>query len=471
MTPLLNSFAMRLEVFHSIKVFTIPVLWLLVGSPVAADIKLPAMFTDHMVLQADQSVPVWGWAEPGEDVSVLVAGQTHTVKTDGAGHWRVQLDPLKSGAVGTLTVQGSNRIVISDVLAGEIWLASGQSNMHFNFLQKVPNLESILSDSDDPWIRQFTVVRNDKLQTPQDLAGVWRAANRVNLTSSRTDGDSAVAYFFSREIRRRLNRPVGVLHASIGATPIQTWMPGGMGYEKMISPLAPYSIRGAIWYQGESNVQRSQADIYGDLFSKQVASWRTLWGQGNFPFLYVQIAPFRYSPKRIGPAKDHPVSPTELPRFWEVQAAALERIPNSGMAVIHDSITDLDNIHPADKRVPGERLARIALAKTYGMQDVSYEGPRYREMSIEETRIRLTFSAVGSGLVTRDGQPPTLFEIAGENQRFEPAEAIIEGETVIVQCSSISKPVAVRFGWSEEARPNLMNKEGLPAAPFRTDKW
>jgi sialate O-acetylesterase len=456
---------------HQVNVTFFLAFWLLGTQPVAADITLPSMFSDRMVLQADVSIPLWGWAEPGEDVRIVVAGQSRSVKADDQGNWRVQLDPLKVGEVGTLKLQGKNQIVIQDVLAGEVWLASGQSNMHYNLLQKVPDQDRVLSESDDPWLRQFTLLRNDKLQSPREMAGVWRSANRTNLTASRTDGDSAVAYFFARELRRQLKRPVGVLHASIGATPIQNWMPGGKGYQTMIVPLAPFTIRGAIWYQGESNVQRSQADIYEDLFSQHVAAWRSLWSQGEFPFFYVQIAPFRYSPKRIGPAKDHPVSPTELPRFWEAQTASLKKIPNTGMAVIHDSITDLDNIHPPDKRIPGERLALLALAKTYGMENIVCEGPWYHEMKMEGPRVRLTFKGIGSGLATRDGEPPDLFEIAGEDRRFSPSQAVIEGDTVLVQCSSITKPVAVRFGWSEDARPNLMNKEGLPATPFRTDSW
>lgn len=447
---------------------------LLVGEAMA-DVRLPAFFSDHMVLQAEMPVPVWGWAEPGEQVTAEFAGQRKTVTADANGNWRVTLDPLTvSGDGRELLVQSkiqNLRPKIADVLVGEAWLASGQSNMHNNFAQGVADREKVLAESDDPWVRQFTVVRNDKLQSPRELAGVWRAANRANLTASRPDGDSAVAYFFSRELRRKLNCPVGVLHASVGATPIQSWSPGGKQYQTMIEPLAPFAIRGALWYQGESNLERSQSDVYADLLTKHVAAWRSLWGQGEFPSYYVQIAPFRYSQKRVGPLKDNPVGPLELPRFWEMQTAAQTAIPNSGMTVIHDSITDLDNIHPPNKRVPGERLALLALAKTYGRKELVCSGPIYKEMQVEGDRIRVRFDSVGSGLATRDGQPPTFFEIAGADKKFVSAEGVIEGDSVLVRSAAVPKPVAVRLGWTEIARPNLMNKEGLPAGPFRTDKW
>lgn len=455
------------------------VLSLLLAEDAMADVRLPAFFSDHMVLQAEMLVPVWGWAEPGEQVTVEFAGQRKIITADTNGNWLVKLDPLPaSGTPRDLHVSLSavasakaERLTLHDVLVGEAWLASGQSNMHLNFAQGIADREKALAEADDPWVRQFTVIRNDAIQSPRELAGVWRAANRANLTASRTDGDSAVAYFFSRELRRELKRPVGVLHASVGATPIQAWSPGGRSFKTMIEPLAPYGLRGALWYQGESNLERSQSDVYADLLTKHVAAWRSLWGQGEFPFFYVQIAPFRYSQKRVGPLKDKPVGPLELPLFWEAQTAALSPIANSGMAVIHDSITDLDNVHPSNKRVPGERLALLALAKTYGRKELVCSGPVYKEMQVEGDRIRVRFDSVGSGLTTRDGQPPTFLEIAGADQKFVPADGVIEGDCVLVRSAAVPKPVAVRLGWIEVARPNLMNKEGLPAGPFRTDKW
>jgi sialate O-acetylesterase len=439
----------------------------------ATELVLPAMFTDHLILQREQAVPIWGWSDAATEVTVRFAGQTKQAIADETGLWLVKLDSMKAdGQSQTMTVSANEaKREIRDVLVGEVWLASGQSNMHYNFAQRILEQEQVLAQPEDSWIRQFTVVRNDKLQSPRELAGRWRTANRENLTASRTDGDSAVAYFFSRLLREKLNCPVGVLHASVGATPIQSWMAGGSFYQTMIQHLAPYSIRGVIWYQGESNVQRSQSEIYAELLSQHVAGWRSLWNQGDFPFFYVQLAPHCYSQKRAGPTKDKPVGPLELPLFWEAQSLAGRQIPQSGMVIIHDSITDLDNIHPPNKRVPGERLAALALAKTYGQRLIPYEGPVYRDLRIEGNSIRLMFDFAGSGLATRDRQAPNLFEIAGEDREFFPAEAMIEADSLLVSHPSVAQPVAVRFAWHEEARPNLINREGLPACPFRTDDW
>ena len=359
------------------------------------------------------------------------------------------------------------------MLAGEVWLASGQSNMHINLLQNHwgPGVAEALATSADPWVRQFTVIRNDKATSAKELAGFWRLANKENLTCDRIHGDSAVAYFFARETRRRLNRPVGILHASIGATPIETWSKGGSGFEKMVKPMAPYGIRGFLWYQGESDVHRFTGSLYTGLLSEQVTFWRSTWGRNDLPFLYVQIAPNRYSKKNAAPSKGRPISPLELPLFWEAQTAALKTIPHSGMAVIHDTITDLDNIHPENKRVPGERLALLAASQVYGDKSVVASGPFFQSAQPEGSQIRIRFTSTGSGLATRNGAAPDAFEIAGENRQFVPAEVTLEKDSALVRSPKVPKPVAVRFAWHEEARPNLMNKEGLPAAPFRTDSW
>jgi sialate O-acetylesterase len=440
---------------------------------VQADLSVPAYFSDHMMLQAEAAAPVWGWADPGESVSATFAGQTQTTHADEKGEWRVTFSGLKAGTNGPLTLKGKNTLTLQDVLAGEVWLASGQSNMHLNLAQnqRAPGVTEALATSADPWVRQFTVIRNDKAKSARELAGVWRIANKENLTADRLHGDSAVAYFFARETRRRLNRPVGILHAAIGATAIETWSKGGNGYESMIQPLAPYAIRGFLWYQGESNVQRFTGSQYTALLTQHVADWRSLWGKNDLPFLYVQIAPCRYSTKNAPPSKGRPVSPLELPLFWEAQTAALKTIAHSGMAVIHDSITDLDNIHPENKRIPGERLALLAANSVYGDKSVVASGPLFQSAQPEGAQIRIRFASTGSGLATRNGAAPDGFEIAGEDRQFVPAEVSLEKDSVLVRSPKVPKPVAVRFAWHEEARPNLMNQEGLPAAPFRTDSW
>lgn len=457
---------------------TFPLLLSLICSaalpmPVRSDITLPAYFSDHMMLQADAPAPVWGWADPGEAVSASFAGQTQTAQANEKGEWRITFTSLKPGTNSPLILKGKNTLTVQDVLAGEVWLASGQSNMHLNLSQahRAPGVSEALATSADPWVRQFTVIRNDKARSAKELAGLWRLANKENLTADRLHGDSAVAYFFARETRRRLNQPVGILHASIGATPIETWSKGGGGFETMVKPMAPYGIRGFLWYQGESNVHRFTGSRYTSLLSENVAFWRSTWGRNDLPFLYVQIAPNRYSTKNAAPSNGRPISPLELPLFWEAQTAALKTIPHSGMAVIHDSITDLDNIHPENKRVPGERLALLAASQVYGDKSVVASGPFFQSAQPEGAQIRIRFSSTGSGLATRNGAAPDSFQIAGEDRQFVPAEVTLEKDSALVRSPKVPKPVAVRFAWHEEARPNLMNKEGLPAAPFRTDSW
>jgi sialate O-acetylesterase len=438
-----------------------------------SDIFVPAYFSEHMMLQADAPAPVWGWAAPGETVTATFAGQTQTAQADDQGEWRVTFSPLKPGTNGTLTLNGKNSVTIEHVLVGEVWLASGQSNMHLNLAQlhRAPGAAEALAASADTSVRQFTVIRNDKATSARELAGFWRIANKENLTADRLHGDSAVAYFFARETRRRLNQPVGILHASIGATPVETWSKDGSGFETMLKPMAPYGIRGFLWYQGESNVQRFTGSNYTGLLTETVALWRSTWGRDDLPFLFVQIAPHRYSAKNAPASKGRPISPLELPLFWEAQTAALKTIPHSGMAVIYDTVTDLDNIHPENKRVPGERLALLAASQVYGEKRVVASGPLFQSAQPEGAQIRIRFTSTGSGLATRNGAAPDGLEIAGENRQFVPAEVTLEKDSALVRSSEVPEPVAVRFAWHEEARPNLMNAEGLPAAPFRTDSW
>lgn len=438
-----------------------------------AEVSVPAFFSDHMMLQAGAPAPVWGRADPGEEVTVTFSGRMRSARANAAGEWKVIFDDLVSGESGTLTIKATNTLTIRDVLVGEVWLASGQSNMHLNLaqMQRAPGVSEALASSTDPWVRQFTVVRGPKSNPVKGVTGFWRLASRESLISDRLNGDSAVAYFFSRELRRRLNRPVGVLHASIGATPIETWSKGGEGFERMVRPMAPFGIRGFLWYQGESNVHRFTGSRYAGMLADNVAFWRTTWGLGEIPFLFVQVAPYRYSAKAAAPSKGRPVSPLELPLFWEAQSAALKAVPRSGMAVIHDVITDLDNIHPENKRVPGERLALLAASLAYGDGSIVSAGPMFESVRAEGDCLRIRFTSVGSGLASRDGAPLDWFEVAGEDRKFVQALATLEKDSVVVRSPLVIKPVAVRFAWHETARPNLMNKEGLPAAPFRTDAW
>ena len=503
---------------------------LFVCSGARAEIKLPKVFSDNMVLQQELPVPVWGWAAAGETVTVELDGREASAKADDTGKWRVDFGPMGAGGPHVMTVTGSaapgNRVAITNVLIGEVWLCSGQSNMDVG-VNMSSNAAAEIAAADYPSMRLFTVKRYPSRTVQQDvLSGEW-----VSCSFESVPAFSAVGYYFGREVCRNLKVPVGLIQASVGATPAEAWTsqealeadaelkklldlwaewtdkynaspvstpeyqnnqheanqawkklrneatakhrqgerihipPAPPTYfnpyksphrpttlfNSMIAPLIPYAIRGAVWYQGESNSRRAWQ--YQRLFPVMIADWRERWGQGDFPFLYVQLA----SCRRHG----------LWPELREAQTMTLA-VPNTAMAVAID-IGESNEIHPRNKQEVGRRLFLGALAKAYG-RDVVYSGPLYDGMKVEGKHVRLTFKHVHGGLAARGGELKG-FTIAGEDKSFLPANAEIEGDTVVVWNDQIREPTSVRYAWHDDPVCNLFNREGLPASPFRTDDW
>lgn len=430
--------------------------------------RLPALFSNDMVLQQKVAAPIWGWAEPNAKITIRLDDKTIDTNAGADGHWKVTLPATPAGGPHKLVVQaGEEAVTVDGVMFGEVWLASGQSNMHWTFSRKhgVADGEKHLAVANDPWVRQFTVAKRRAPKPADETAGTWRTATRDNLLADDTSGASAVAYFFAQHLREKLNVPVGVINASVGGTPIEAWSPNGDLYNGLIHPLAPYALRGAIWYQGESNCLALAGPAYADKQRAMVEAWRKLWGNETLSFYYVQIAPFLYTN-----AKRPQITKQTLPEFWEAQTAAMS-VPRSGMVVVNDISGNVRDIHPRNKLDVGKRLARWALAKDYDQRDVVYSGPLYKEMQVEGNKVRITFEHVASGLATLDGKAPSHLEIAGDDQQFQPAIGTIDGQALVVHSDTVARPVAVRYAWTEDALPNLTNKEGLPASPFRTDKW
>ncbi|MGB9624270.1 MAG: sialate O-acetylesterase [Phycisphaerae bacterium] len=472
--------------------------------PAAAAVKLPAVIGDNMVLQRDMKVPIWGTADPGEKVTVTIGDQKAATTAGADGRWMVRLDPLKAGGPFEMTVAGNNKITLKDILVGEVWVCSGQSNMAMT-VKAAANAHEEISAAKYPDIRLFTVARKVAATPQSDTQGSWVRC------SPETVGDfSAAAYYFGRHLYRELDVPIGLIHSSWGGTPAEAWTsrstleadpalkaivdrwdeqianarragnaaenkrPAARGakppadlaaspgrpsslYNGMIQPLIPYAIRGAIWYQGEANAGRAYQ--YRKLFPAMIQDWRKAWGQGDFPFLFVQLANFQ-------PTKPEP-SDSTWAELREAQTMTLS-LPKTGMAVIID-IGEAKDIHPKNKQDVGKRLALAALAIAYG-KDVAYSGPMYDSMKIEGDRIRLTFKHVDGGLVAKDGKLKG-FAIAGADRKFVWAEAQIDGDTVVVHSDKVARPVAVRYAWADNPECNLYNKAGLPASPFRTDDW
>ena len=436
-----------------------------------ADVKLPKVLSSHMVLQRDRPLPIWGWADPGEEVTVKLDEAAATAKADPQGDWKVVLPAVKAdGKAHAMTISGKNKIELDDILIGDVWIGSGQSNMEFGLGGSIGGKEAIAA-ADCPQIRLLHV---EKVQTPQPAKDivVFTGARRVkgqpspppatgpawNVCTPKTvPSFSAVLFYFGQRLHKEIDVPIGLINSSWGGSGIEPWtvagkQSGGM-YNGMIAPVKPLAIRGAIWYQGESNVGIGLK--YREKMQALIEGWRTVWGY-DFPFYFVQIAPFSgYK--------------TSLTSLWEAQVASL-KIPGTGMAVTTDLVENIKDIHPRQKFEVGNRLALCALAKDY-QKPVVYSGPLYKSMKAEGSKIRLSFAHVGGGLKSRDGKPLCEFEIAGADGKFVPAEATIDGDTVVVGAKEVASPAQVQFGWRNVANPNLVNKDGLPASPFQTDNW
>ncbi|TDH27453.1 sialate O-acetylesterase [Segetibacter sp. 3557_3] len=438
-----------------------------------------------MVLQQNKPLPIWGNAQPGEKVSVSFANQSRSVITGGTGKWLVTLDPLTaSEQPREFIIKGNNTITLKNVLVGEVWLASGQSNMEYTMRKnsKVVTTDSAnlnspvneLQRANNASIRIF-LVTSKNLRKPDSTHSGWSTARDSALRSF-----SAVAYFFAKELYDKLHVPIGMISSAIPGSAIEPWLPGtpqtygskaiqldesnpGKFYTTMVGPLAPYAIKGFLWYQGETNCFQNETTEYRQKLAALIWGWRKQWTDEKLPFYYVQIAPFYYSKS----AGKYPLTKETLPKFWEAQALVMQ-LPNTGMAVITGTVKNPEDLHPGTKWEVGRRLAQWPLAKDYNINVVP-SGPIFRSKKLAGNTLELSFDYVGQGLVSKDRLPLTHFVVAGADKRFVPATAFIKGDKVIVSAEGVSRPMEVRFAWDETADPNFSNKDGLPAMPFRTD--
>ncbi|MBE0679992.1 MAG: sialate O-acetylesterase [Bacteroidales bacterium] len=443
---------------------------------------LPSIFGNNMVLQQKSDVAIWGKASPNSVVEITTSwnNKKYASRSDNDGRWNIKVSTSQAGGPFNLVISDGKPMTIRNVLIGEVWICSGQSNMFmplsgFKNQPVLGSLEFIVTSA-NPKIRLLKVPPKASLTAENDFAGKWEECNPETISSF-----SATAYFFGRMLNQVLGVPVGLVQTSWGGTRIEPWLseegagrfdwltiPGEAPvnreiskdlptviFNAMINPLAGYGISGVIWYQGEAN--RNEPGRYRDLLPALVNDWRTKWNIGEFPFYYAQIAPFNYG------------SDVNSAYLREAQLAAAEVIPNSGMASLVD-IGEENCIHPSNKKVAGERLAYLALSKTYGIKGFVCEGPVLKEMTVDDNIVNLTFRNTPNGL-TSYGKELSCFEVAGENRRFYPAIAYITGKGVSLFSPSVSKPVAVRYAFKDYVRGDLYNTEGLPASSFRTDNW
>jgi sialate O-acetylesterase len=442
-------------------------LCLVAPAMIRADVTPHALFSDGAVLQRGCVVPVWGSAGDGEKVTVKFAGQTVSAVASN-GQWMLRLRPMRANAVPqAMIISGANTVEIKNILVGDVWVCSGQSNMQFEMHWLTDSAKQIAL-ANDPLLRLLGVPQGGATQPKRDIAVRWSEC-----TSQSVEWFSAVGYFFGRDVRQSQKVPVGLINSRVGGTAAENWLSwqalaanpklqpiagkqpveGGPSflYNAMIAPLQPFAIRGVIWYQGESNAySASRALEYGELFQTLIKCWRDEWGLRELPFLFVQIAPHN----------------DMVPEIRESQLLTWQQTPKTAMVVITDCGDAID-IHPKQKEPVGARLALAARAVAYG-ERLEYSGPVFRKMKVKGNKAILSFTHVGGGLVAKEGALKG-FAMAGRDNTFVPAEAAIVGKTVIVSSKEVTQPVAVRYGWANVPDVNLFNKEGLPATPFRTD--
>ncbi len=442
-----------------------------------ATVRLPAIIGDHMVLQQNAEVALWGWSDPTENIKINLSWDTTTYSTKGGpdAKWITKIKTPGAGGPYTITISGSNKIMVDDVLIGEVWDCSGQSNMEMSYSWGIKRYTNEIENASNQKIRFFHIPRLTAAYPQDDLKGHWVVCNPDDLKTF-----SLAGYFFGQKLEQVLNLPVGLIEASWGGTPAEVWTPKdsiesntvlksaadslkvsdywpvntAATFNAMINPFTNFTIAGVIWYQGEANV--GTASTYNELFATMINSWRQAW-QINLPFYFVQIAPFKGYGGISGSL------------LQEAQTKTLA-VPKTGMVVVHDLVDDVTDIHPKDKKDVGIRLANYALADVYGKKDIAYKSPMYSSMKIEKDKIRINFDNADNGLITKNGSPSDFY-IAGEDKIFKPASAKIDHNSVVVWNKEIKNPVAVRFGFTNVAMPNLFNKEGLPANTFRTDDW
>jgi len=443
-----------------------------------ATVHLPAIFSSNMVLQQNQEVAIWGWGTPAEKVTVTGSWNNRSLEAiiSSNAKWRITMQTPNAGGPYSIKIEEQNTLILENILIGEVWICSGQSNMEISATGLFPfdNAMEEVTNSNYPNIRLFHIEKSTADTRQEDLIGTWTECNPQTMKTF-----SGTAYFFGRTLHKDLDVPIGLIHASWGGTGAEVWTDSeiikgdtnfsknaeklltsvwwptesGSAFNAMIAPIIPFGMAGVIWYQGESN---KMAPLnYARLFPIMIRQWREEWDK-EFPFYYVQVAPFSQDP------------PFQGVLLREAQLKSMS-VPNTGMVVISD-IADIDNIHPTNKQQIGYRLAQWALSKTYDRLDIIYSGPVYREMKIERKSIKLIFDYAENGFFVKGGEL-VHFEIAGRDKRFLPAKAIIHKNMIEVFNKKVINPIAVRFAWDNTAIPNLFNVGGLPASSFRTDDW
>lgn len=447
-----------------------------------AEVKLPSVFGDNMVLQQNTDAAIWGTAAVNATVKINTSwnGKSYSARAGADGRWKIKVATPSAGGPYEITVSDGTALRLRNVMIGEVWVCSGQSNMEMpmkGFVnQPVLGSNEAIATSANPDIRLFTVKKATSLVPLENFEGSWKTCQPENVSEF-----SATAYYFGLMLHKALGVPIGLVNTSWGGTRIEPWISeAGISkfeflklpdknqqgtlsqqtptvlFNAMINPMAGYGIRGAIWYQGEAN--RNEPDKYEKLLPGLVDNWRSLWGIGEFPFYFVQIAPFDYGPTGLNSAY-----------LREAQLKASTAIPGIGMACIMD-IGEKNNIHPADKKAGGDRLAYLALSNAYGLKGFASSGPVLKEMTVNGQLVKLTFNNAPNGL-TSFGKPLSCFEVAGGNKRFYPATAFIIGNGITLFCPQVTEPVAVRYAFSDFVTGDLFNTEGIPASSFRTDTW